>query len=91
MPLRSWCIRIFSIKIFSNGNINAAEETTDDILSWHEEMLSKWEDKLAEAKPILKLYEERKSLRNQKIQLEQSSADPKRLLDTKKSATFLLQ
>ena len=30
-------------------------------------------------------------MRNQKIQLEQSSADPKRLLDTKKSATFLLQ
>jgi protein regulator of cytokinesis 1 len=68
-----------------------SDEITDDVLSWHEEMLSKWEDKLEEAKPILKLYDERRSLRTQKIQLEQSSADPKRLLDTKKSATFLLQ
>jgi hypothetical protein len=67
------------------------DEYTDEVLFIHEETLKKLQHKLEVARPLLKLIERREKIRKEKIELQQLTSDPKRLLDTKKSAAFLLR
>jgi protein regulator of cytokinesis 1 len=69
----------------------SSKEYTDEILQIHEEMLKKLQHKLEAARPLLRLIERRERIRQEKIELQQLTSDPKRLLDTKKSAAFLLR